>query len=90
VGTISCPGGHSFSDGLIPCPNEYYLIPDLVIEELVAKIIATVKADEDIDARVGYLITSTGTTTYKCPICSRLIVFWNEDFKHGTSYKLES
>ena len=89
MGSIYCLGGHSFSYGLIPDQREYYLVPDLIIEELVSKLIATVRANEDVEARVGYLITSSGTTTYKCPICGRLIVFWGEDFKAGKSYKLE-
>jgi hypothetical protein len=36
VRTVYCPGGHSFSDGEIPSPVLFHLIPDADIESLVS------------------------------------------------------
>jgi hypothetical protein len=87
MGTIRCPCGHLFSDGDIPSPYEYNLIPDTAIEELTKAVIETVQQGQDVEARVGYLIMSHGATTYKCPVCGYLLVFWHGIDKRAASYK---
>jgi hypothetical protein len=89
MGTIRCPCGHLFSDGDIPSPYEYNLIPDMAIEDLTKAVIKTIQQGEDIEARVSYLIMSHGATTYKCPVCGHLLVFWEGTDKLAASYKPE-
>ena len=87
MGTVHCPCGHSFSDGDIPSPYEYNLIPDTAIEALTQALIDTVQRGEDVEARVSYLVMSQGATTYKCPVCGDLLVFWEGIDKLAAAYK---
>ena len=87
MGTIRCPCGHIFSDGDIPSPYEYNLIPDTIIEDLTKAVIATVQCGEDIEVRVAYLIRSHGATTYKCPVCDQPLVFWEGMDQLAATYK---
>jgi len=89
MSTIHCPGGHSFSDGDIPSAHEFTLLADSAIEGLVSAIIAAIREGEDVEARVGYLLLTAGLTTYRCPHCRRLLVFWGGDAQPATAYKLE-
>ena len=89
MGTIHCPGGHSFSDADVPSPHEFVLVPDTAIEGTVKNILETVGAGEDIEARVTFGILSAGHVTYRCPICGRLLVFWNGILERATSYVRE-
>ena len=86
MGTIHCACGQSFSDGEIPCKFENHLIPDTSVEHLTRLVIDAVTAGTDLDLEVGYLITSHGATTYECPYCRRLIVFWDGIDKPARSY----
>ena len=76
MANISCNCGHVFSDGQIPCPYEYNLIPDGKGEELTEKILEIAKNDEDVWVRVEHLILTLGVTVYQCPSCKGLLVFW--------------
>jgi len=76
MATIRCRCGGMFSDGSIPCEEEYHLLPDVAFESVVDKVITLAKGSED-DAEVGYAISSAAKLVYKCPHCGRLIVFWD-------------
>ena len=90
MGNIHCPCGNIFSDGEIPCPHEYSLVPNMVMEELTNTVIETVRRGEDVGANVAYLIMTHGATSYKCPVCGRLLVFWNGITNPAQSFKPES
>ena len=75
MGSIHCPGGHIFSDGEVPSPYLYHLISDEQVEGLVAAITDAIRDGEDVEARIGYLITTRGIDTYRCESCGRLLLF---------------
>jgi hypothetical protein len=87
MGKIFCKCGHSFSDGQIPCSYQYNLIPDIKSEELTEKIIDLVNNSNDIWLNVDYLISDTGIITYKCPVCSGILIFWNGLDNPATYYQ---
>ncbi|HEX6639492.1 MAG TPA: hypothetical protein VF215_00190 [Thermoanaerobaculia bacterium] len=65
------------------------MIAAVEIEAIVERVMATVEAGEDVEARVGYVVATGGPTTYVCPICGRLLVFWNGIEKKATFYRKE-
>jgi hypothetical protein len=87
---IHCGCGEVFSDAEFPSQNTFYLISDVLIEDLTASIIRAVEAGEDVESRVGFLLMSTGVRTYQCPNCERLLVFWDGLDHPARSYKPES
>jgi hypothetical protein len=89
MGTIHCRCGEVFSDAEIPNPLEFHLIPDIRIEALTAAIEEAVRRGEDVETRVGYLLLSHGVTTYQCPHCGRLLVFWDGLDQPARSYNPE-
>ena len=40
MGSIHCLCGRDFTDGAIPCPHLYTVIPDTGLEELVNKLLS--------------------------------------------------
>ena len=86
MANISCPGGHSFSDADFPSDIEGVLIPDTAIEGLVAQLTKLKDLSDDFEAAAGYAIMTSGSTTYKCPTCGRLLVFRNGITEPGDSY----
>lgn len=89
MATIRCPCGHSFSDGEIPSPYLSYLIADRDIEALVSAVIEAVRLGEDVETRVGYLMTTAGADVYQCSVCRRLLVF-ERDSSVGKSFLEET
>jgi Transposase DDE domain len=74
MGTIRCPCRHLFSDGDIPSPYEYNLIPDTAIEELTKAVIETMQQGQDVEAHVGYLCSTPAAAVFSaagqlCPLC---------------------
>lgn len=89
MATISCPGEHSFSDGLIPSPYAWTLISDVNLERALDRIIEQAKAGEDAEAQAGVIMGSLGYPAYICPECKRLLVFENGIENRATSYRRE-
>jgi hypothetical protein len=89
MGTIHCPGGHSFSDGLIPSPVSFRWIPDADVEGLVSEVIEAVRAEGDVEVVVGFKILSAGFDAYECPHCGRLLVFRKGLDSPADSYRPE-
>jgi hypothetical protein len=90
MGTILCACGHAFSDGEIPCPHLYLLIPDSAIENLVEHhLLPACGAGEDAGLHMGHAITSKGIPTYQCPKCGRLLVFTNGLDQPAQGYRPE-
>jgi hypothetical protein len=89
MANISCTCGHVFLDGQIPCPHEYTIIPDANIETLSDSILALIERGGDVEAELGFLISSHGKATYKCPSCKRLLIFENGLNTTATIYKKE-
>jgi predicted hydrocarbon binding protein len=87
MANISCGCGHVFSDGQIPCPYEYNLIPDNNGEDLTEKVINIVENEEDVFPKIDYLISRMGISVYECPSCGGLLVFWDGLEKDATYYK---
>ena len=88
--TITCPAGHSFSGGQIPCPYEWMLISDENIGRATDQIIELTRArEEDVEARAEVVIRSYGYPAYICPECGRLLVFEDGRDKPATSYRRE-
>jgi hypothetical protein len=89
MGTIYCPGGHSFSDGEIPSPVSYRLIPDTDVEALVSGVVKDVRSGGDVETVVTFKILSAGFAAYACPKCGRLLVFRNGLNSPAESYRPE-
>jgi hypothetical protein len=89
MGTVTCPAGHSFSDGAIPSPYAWTLISDQNFELFTDKIIELTRAGEDVDAQAASVMKSYGYHAYICPKCGRLLVFEDGLDKPATSYKRE-
>ena len=75
MGTVHCPGGHSFSDGAIPSPVSFRWIPDAAVEGLVSEVVTAARGEGDVEDEVGFKILSAGFDAYECPRCGRLLVF---------------
>ena len=73
---IKCYCGNVIHLGEIPNRNEYLFIPDIEFDEI--------SSNSDIEKT--YL---DAKRFYKCPICERLFVFWNDDDKF-TMYNKEN
>jgi len=89
MGTIHCPGGHTFSDGEIPCPYEYQLLSE-------AHFMAALDEVEKLDWQAEYAgdkadwaIRSRSIIAYRCPHCERMLIFENGIDKPATSYRRE-
>ncbi|HEV7694407.1 MAG TPA: hypothetical protein VGO52_26460 [Hyphomonadaceae bacterium] len=87
--TISCPGGHTFSDGEIPSPYAWELISEANLEEATNEIISLIGKGGDLEADIPYAISVRSHSTYICPECRRLLVFENGLDKPAASYKRE-
>lgn len=88
MATTRCRCGGMFSDGSIPCEEEYHLLSDVVLETVVDKVTTLVREAED-EAEVFYALRSAATLVYKCPDCERLIVFWDGLSREPRFYKPE-
>lgn len=89
MANIRCLCGYVFSDGQLPCPHAYTLISDENIEAVIDGLEGLVVGNNDIDAQAGFLINSKGVNTYKCPSCSRLLIFDKGLTKQASIYKKE-
>jgi hypothetical protein len=90
MATITCPAGHSFSDGQIPSPYEWVLISDENIGRTTDKIIELTRAGaDDVEAWAEVVIRSYGYPAYICPECGRLLVFEDGIDKPAASYRRE-
>lgn len=87
MANITCDCGHVFSDAGIPCRFEYNLISDSDGEKLTEEIVDTLNTQEDAWPKVDYLISKYGISTFLCPSCSGLLIFWNGIEKVATYYK---
>jgi len=76
MATVRCRCGGMFSDGSIPCEEQYHLLPDVALEGVVDRVITFAREAKD-EAEVFYAVRSAATLVYKCPDCGRLIVFWD-------------
>lgn len=89
MATITCPGGHSFSDGQIPSPYAWTLISDANLESALDRIIDRAKAGKDVEAQTGVIMNAYGYPAYICPECERLLVFDKGIENPATSYRRE-
>lgn len=89
MSTIHCPGGHSFSDGEIPSPVSFRLIPDVSVERLVSELIEAVRGGQEVESVVTYKILSAGCCAHICPQCGRLLVFRDSSSDRADSYRPE-
>jgi len=79
--------GYLFYDGAVPMEELFALTPDLIMEDLVTKLIQQLEQTEDpeqLRINIDYLVSNSGGKLFKCPDCSSLTVFWN-----GTEYPAE-
>ena len=89
MGTIHCPGGHTFSDGEVPSPYGYTLISEEKLDMAVDTIVERVAAGGDIGDNVDAFVRDYGQKAYICPKCGRIIAFYNGIDKPATSYRRE-
>lgn len=89
MGTIHCPGGHSFSDGVIPCPYEWNLISDEHLDAALDEIEGLDWNAEFAGDKADGAIRGRSHIAYRCPHCERLLVFENGIDKPATSYRRE-
>ena len=79
MGTIHCPGGHSFSDVSQPNPNGWPLIHDDEVEVVLDKLVTMLSKGQtagEIEGQVHHAIRHEhGLATFLCPTCCRLLVF---------------
>src|SRR5882757_9274917 len=75
MGSIVCPAGHAFSDGLIPSPYAWTLISDEKLFRALDEISAMMRAGKDFDEISTFAKKSHGHQAYICPECGRLLVF---------------
>jgi predicted RNA-binding Zn-ribbon protein involved in translation (DUF1610 family) len=86
LANIRCPCGEVFSDAEVPSPHLFHLIPNEKVEGLVREIREIEKKGEDVEARIGFVLMSTGRDVYKCPKCGRLLVFEGGGRELASSY----
>ena len=86
MANIHCICGNNFSDGVAPNPNGYILLQESDLEIALDRILEIFKSGDDFDAQAPFLISKYGSTSYKCPFCSRLIVFENGTGQPATFY----
>lgn len=86
MATIHCACKNSFSDSQFPSPNGYTLISEENLELILDSIQKLISEEKDIDAQLPFLLRNQGSEVYKCPYCSRLIVFENGPNNAATFY----
>jgi len=75
VGTITCPGGHTFADAQGPSRILYWVIPDVDLDAIAKDMATKHQGSEDPGTDAAFEVTSRGFPTYKCPVCGRILVF---------------
>jgi hypothetical protein len=89
MGTIHCPGGHTFSDGQIPCPYEWKLISDENLDVALDEVENLDWKAEFAGDKADWAIRGRSLITYRCPHCERMLVFEHGIDKPATSYRRE-
>lgn len=90
MGNISCKCGNWFSDK--NPEQEFHLLSQSKYEQVVEEFLS-LDSNNETDAEKAWLVLSeemgNTTTTFECPFCKRLIVFWNGSREKGKFYKPE-
>ena len=89
MGTIHCPGGHTFSDGQIPSPYGWLLMSEEQLELAFNEVVELDPKTEYAGDKMQWAILSRGLVTYRCPHCERLLVFEHGLDKPAASYRRE-
>jgi len=89
MGTIHCPGGHTFSYGLVPCPHQSLLISEEQLEPALNEIEQIDWTREFAGDGLDWILRSRGHVAYRCPHCARLLIFEQGLDKPATSYRQE-
>jgi hypothetical protein len=74
---IKCNCGNILHLGEIPDRNEYLFLSDIEFDEIF----------KDLDEEKIYLNTKR---FYKCPVCERLFIFWDNNKNKFVMYKKEN
>ena len=82
---IVCPCGERISDADVPNPHLYHLLSDSRMEEVVMEL----QASGGDDVALDFIITSHSRSTYECPRCHRLLIFWDGLDRPAASYVRE-
>jgi hypothetical protein len=88
MGQISC-NGHSFSDGLIPCPYGWKLVSDEKFDAVLNEIVELSKVSCDLELDVVEPFIKHGHQAYICPHCGRLLIFFDGLDNPATIFRRE-